>query len=212
MFRVMCGLLLMSLTATVAIAEPIKLNVVFVTHGDVPIFGDSFDNDKIESFWQQLGTPGPEQNFQVDLDLGDGLQSGLTTSAELATVAIAAFDLTNLVPGAVALMVLDGSVLGDSLALGVASDGAFMFNEGGLLGFLPMDAPGATELIIGYQPDGTTFGIVNNQQVFLGQDSFGPATSVTIIYIPEPATAMTLCLGGLILFGRRVRRASGLRA
>jgi len=204
----MCGLLLTMSMATVAAADAINLDVVFVTNGDVPIFGDNFDNGTIEAFWQQIGSPGPEQNTAVDLDLGDGLQTGLATSPELATVAIAAFDLTNLVPGASALMVLDGSVPGDSLGLGVAQDSAFMFNETGLIGFLPLGAPGATEMIVGSQPDGTVFGIVNNQQVFLGQDSFGPVASATIIYVPEPTTALALSLGGLMFLGRRVRRTA----
>lgn len=211
MWRLVCAgvsTLIVSAAASVVDANPILSDLVFVSNGDVTLVADHFDNGLIEPFWQPIGSPGPEHDTYVDLDLGDGLQTSVIANPNLASVAMAGFDLSMLTSGSLAILRLTGSNSSDILALAIGSDGAFLVNEGSLLGTLPLANPTFMNLSIALGTDGNIGGFVNGQPVFAGPDTFGPLTGVAIQYVPEPSSMLGFGAALLVMgIGRRAGQA-----
>jgi hypothetical protein len=184
------------LGSTAALAQSVDLDVAFVANGENVVLGDEFDNGVIEPFWTQIGSPGPEHGTVLDLDPGDALFSPFIANPELFTIASATFDVPALEPGAFLLVLLASENPADTLGLGVNSTSVFLFNESAVLGSLDLGSvPSRATLTVGALPDGTVFAQLNDQAVFNGPDTFGPAATATFGYLPEPGAGLALLLG-----------------
>lgn len=197
-----CLALALALVAT-AHATTIDGDFVVVFDGDVAVFGDSFDGALASPPWFVIaGSPTAGGGF-LNAQGGDQVFAPLQVSGQADTSAIFQTTLTDFPGGSSVTLFLFGLADGDFLGLTLTPDAAFVANESGVLGGLPLDPGPSAQLILGYDAAGNASASVNGMPIFFGADAFTPASGLSILVVPEPAAVVALLAGCVLLRSRR---------
>lgn len=189
--------------AAMANATTIDGDFVIVFDGDTAVFGDNFDAALASPPWFVIsGAPTSGGGF-LNAQGGDQVFAPLQVSGQADTSAIFQTNLTDFPAGSSVTLFLFGLDAGDFLGLTVTPDSAFVVNEGGVLGGLPLDPGPSAQLILSYDVTGNASASVNGTPIFFGGDAFTPASGVSILVVPEPAAVIGLLAGFVLLRSRR---------
>lgn len=183
----------------------VGLDMVFAMNHINPAVFDDFDDSMLGDEWQAFGNIGPEHGTALDMSATSRIYTELVAGPETNTLAFAtlipslAFDSE-----CTAMLFLNGESPDDMLGLGFTTESAFLMDETGLLGLIPVDMDNAEVLTLFTYEGGTNIvATVNGAVVYTGPNTLGVPHGVGVYVTPEPASAAVLLLGLAVLRWRR---------